>query len=104
MDSKVQTGSIIALRKADWILAASGHGSQVEPHAARAWGEEGEDVAAGGDESLVPQEDLEFIQPPDPHSYDPAINQFLAVAPSKPEVLGKDAWPAAVQIPKQLTA
>jgi hypothetical protein len=61
-------------------------------------------VAAGGDESLVPQQDLEVIQLPDPHAYDPAINQFLAAAPSKLEVLGKDAWPAVVQIPKQLIA
>jgi hypothetical protein len=30
--------------------------------------------------------------------------QFLAAAPSKPEVLGKDAWPGAVQISKRLTA
>jgi hypothetical protein len=63
-------------------------------------GEEEDDVAAGGVESLqVPQEDLEASQPPDP-----AINQFLAAAPSKPEVLGKDAWPGAVQIAKRLTA
>ena len=31
-------------------------------------------------------------------------DQFLAAAPSKPEVLGKDAWPGAVQISKRLTA
>jgi hypothetical protein len=28
-------------------------------------------------------------------------DQFLAAAPSKPEVLGKDAWPGAVQISKR---
>jgi hypothetical protein len=57
------------------------------------------------EESLqVPQEDLEASQLPDPCLYDPAINQFLAAGPSKPEVLGKDAWPEAVQIPKQMTA
>ncbi len=31
-------------------------------------------------------------------------DQFLAAAPSEPEVLGKDAWPGAVQISKRLTA
>ena len=30
-------------------------------------------------------------------------DQFLAAAPSKPEVLGKDAWPGAVQKSKRLT-
>jgi hypothetical protein len=100
MDSEVRAESIIALRRADQILAASGHGSWAERQAAREWGEEGEDVAAGGNESLVPQEDFEVSQQPHPCLYDPAINQFLAVDPSKPEVLGKDAWPGAVQIPK----
>jgi hypothetical protein len=45
----------------------NGHGSRAERKAAREWGEEGDDVAVGGVESLqVPQEDLEVSQPPDP--------------------------------------
>ncbi len=40
-------------------------------------------VAAGGVESLqVPQENLEVSQPPDPRSYDPAINWFAWILPS----------------------
>ena len=104
-DSEVRVESIKALRRADRILVANGCGSWAEHKSAREWGEEGEDVAAGGDESLqVPQEDLEVSQLPDPCLYDSAINQYLAGAPSKPEVLGKDAWPGAVQISKRLTA
>jgi hypothetical protein len=84
-DSKVRAELIIALRRVDRILAASGCGSRAEHQAARERGEEWE-------ESLqVPQEDLEVSQPSDPCSYDPAINQFLSVAPLKPEVLGKYA-------------
>ena len=99
-DPEVRAESIRALRRADQILIANGRGSRAERKAARGRGEEGEGVAVGeGDSLLIPQEDLEASQPPDP-----AINQFLAAAPSKPEVLGKDAWPGAVQIPKRLTA
>jgi hypothetical protein len=97
MDSKVRAKLIIALRRVDQILTASGHGSRAERQAAREQREEGEECLQ------VPQEDLEVSQPPDPCSYDPAINQFLAAAPSKPEVLGKDACPGAVQIPKRMT-
>ena len=40
------------IRSADRILAASGRGSRAEHQEARERGEEGEDVAAGGGESL----------------------------------------------------
>ncbi len=66
-DSKVQAESMRALRRADQILIANGRGSWEERKAARERGEERDDVAAGGVESLqVPQEDLEVSQPPDP--------------------------------------
>ena len=56
-----------SLRRADQILIANGHGSWAECKAAREWGEERGDVAAGGMESLqVPEEDLEVSHPPDP--------------------------------------
>ena len=66
-DSEVRAESIRALRRADQILIANGRGSRAERKAARERGEERDDVAAGGVESLqVPQEDLEVSQPPDP--------------------------------------
>ena len=66
-DSDVRAESIRALRRANQIFIANGRGSRAERKAAREWGEEVDDVAAGGVESLhVPQEDLEVRQPPDP--------------------------------------
>ena len=77
-DPEVRAESIRALRRADQILIANGRGSRAERKAARERGEEGEGVAAGEGESLlIPQEDLEASQPPDP-----AINQFLAAISS----------------------
>ena len=64
MDSKVRAESIRALRRADQILIANGHGSRAECKAARERGEEGNGVTAGS--LQVPQEDLEVSQPPDP--------------------------------------